>query len=114
MNHFKRAHYRQLTTHIFYLEKFSLAGRAINGTRNFTVLELFIDTMLKGHLNTVIRHDIWIYLVVWPYSEHCKSPFDSSINWRGVVPCLAGTLGLGYNSTLTVGGISKYNLVIID
>ena len=28
--------------------------------------------------------------------------------------CLAGTLGLGYNSTLTVGGISKYNLVIID
>ena len=67
MNHFKRAHYRQLTTHIFYLEKFSLAGRAINGTsRNFTVLELFIDTMLKGHLNTVIRHDIWIYLVVWP------------------------------------------------
>ena len=73
MNHFKRAHYRQLTTHIFYLEKFSLAGRAINGTsRNFTVLELFIDTMLKGHLNTVIRHDIWIYLVVWPYSEYSK------------------------------------------
>ena len=30
------------------------------------------------------------------------------------MPCLAGTLGLGYNSTLTVGGISKYNLVIID
>ena len=55
MNHFKRAHYRQLTTHIFYLEKFSLAARAVNGTsRNFTMLcvmlEHFLATTIKGHL----------------------------------------------------------------
>ena len=105
MNHFKRAHYRQLTTHIFYLEKFSLAARAVNGTsRKFTVFRLFLKESVyhcffrmfasrwaqkisKLMLNILLRR-IRPYLV-WPYSEHCKISRNPGYSSNGGVWCRA-------------------------